>query len=53
MLFTRTFLDEISMGKNSASFLVKLQANENILGGFPLLVTLKKLNFSRLLSLNV
>ena len=39
-LFTRTFLDEISMGKNSTSLLVKLLANENIGGGFPLLVTL-------------
>ena len=41
MLFTRTFLDEISMGKNSKSYLVKLEANEKIRGGFPLLVTLE------------
>ena len=41
-LFTRIFADEFWMGKNSTSFLVKLQANENICRGFPLLVTLKK-----------
>ena len=40
-LFTRIFYVEISAGKNSKSFLVKLQANENIRGGFPFLVTLK------------
>ena len=40
-LFTRTFFDEISTGKNLRSFLVKLQANENIRGGLPLLATLK------------
>ena len=40
-LFARTFSEEISMGKNSTSFLVKMQVNENIRGGFPLLVTLK------------
>ena len=37
----RSFFDKISMGKSSTSFLVKLQANENIRGSFPLLVTLK------------
>ena len=41
-LFARTFFDEILMGKNSTSFLVKLQANENIWGGFLLWVTLKR-----------
>ena len=41
-LFALTFFDEILMGKNSTSFLVKLQANENIWGGFLLLVTLKR-----------
>ena len=40
-LFPRTFFDEILTGRNLTSFLVKLQANENIQGGFPLLVTLK------------
>ena len=40
-LFARTFFNEISLDKNSASFLVKLQANENIRGDFTLLVTLK------------
>ena len=41
-LFAHTFFDEISAGKNPTSFLGKLQANnENITGGFPLLVTLK------------
>ena len=40
-LFTRTFFNEISKDKNSTSFLTKFQANENIRGGFPLLVTLK------------
>ena len=40
-LFQLTFFDEISIGKNSMSFLVKLQANENIRGGFSLLITLK------------
>ena len=40
-LFARTFFDEISTGKNLTLFLVKSQANENIRGGFPLLVTLK------------
>ena len=28
-LFARTFFDEISTGRNSTSFMVKLQANEN------------------------
>ena len=41
MLLALTFFDDISMGKSSMSFLVKLQANENIWGGFPLLITLK------------
>ena len=40
-LFARTFFHEISMSKSSTSYLVKLRANENIRGGFPLLVTLK------------
>ena len=40
-LFARIFFDEISTGKISTLFLVKLQANENNLRGFPLLVTLK------------
>ena len=40
-LFTSTFFDKISMGKNFTSFLVKMQVNENIQGGFPLLVTFK------------
>ena len=41
-LFAHTFFDKISAGKNPTSFLDKLQANnENIPGGFPLLVTLK------------
>ena len=40
-LFARIFFDEISMSKISALFLVKLQANENNLRGFPLLVALK------------
>ena len=40
-LFASTFFDETSTGKNSTLFLVKLQANESIWGGFPLLVTLK------------
>ena len=35
------FFGEILTGRNSTSFLVKLQANENIRGGFPLLVILK------------
>ena len=39
-VFARTFFDKISLGKNSTSFLVKLQANENI-QDFSLLVTLK------------
>ena len=40
-LFARTFIDEISMSKNLTSLLVMFQVNENIRGGFPLLVTLK------------
>ena len=40
-VFTRTFFEEISRGKNLTSFLVKLQANENLRGGFLLLGTLK------------
>ena len=40
-LFARTFFDETLMGKNSTSFSVKMHVNENIRGGFPLLVTLK------------
>ena len=40
-LFASTFSDEILMNGNSTSSLVKLQANENIRGGLPLLVTLK------------
>ena len=43
------FFDETSTRKNSTPLLVKLQANENIRGRFPLLVTLKNwlsLNFS-------
>ena len=40
-VFTRTFFEEISRGKNLTSFLVKLQANENLGGGFLLLGTLK------------
>ena len=39
-LFERTFFKEVLTGKNSTSFLVKLQANEISRGGFPLLVTL-------------
>ena len=39
-LLTRTFLYEILMTKISMSFLIKLQAIENIREGFPLLVTL-------------
>ena len=35
------FFDEISTGKKLTLILVKSQANENIRGGFPLLVTLK------------
>ena len=38
-LFTRTFSDEISTGKNSTSFLVKLQTNENIRRSFSFLAT--------------
>ena len=34
------FFDEILTGRNRTSFLVKLQANENIQGGFPVLVAL-------------
>ena len=41
MLFARTFFDEILTGGILTSFLAKLQANKNIPGGFPLLVTLK------------
>ena len=51
-LFARTFFDEILTDKNSTSFTVKLQANENIRGGFPLLVTLKSRNFAGLCPLN-
>ena len=40
-LIARTFFDEISIARNPTSFLVKLQANENVWTGFPLLVTLK------------
>ena len=40
-LFARIFFDEISTGKISTLFLVKLQANENNRRSFPLLVTLK------------
>ena len=40
-LSTRTFFNEISTGKNLTLVLVKLQANENIQGGFPLLVILE------------
>ena len=40
-LFPRTSFEGITMGKNLTSFLVKLQANENIGGSFTLLVTLK------------
>ena len=40
-LFAGTFFDKILRGKNLTSFFLKLQANENIRGGFPLLVTLK------------
>ena len=35
------FFNEISMGKNSTSFVIKLSGNENLRGGFPLLVTLE------------
>ena len=41
VLFRCHFLHKISIGKKSASFLLNLKANENIRGGFPLLVTLK------------
>ena len=40
-LIARTFFDEISIARNPTSFLVKLQANEKVWAGFPLLVTLK------------
>ena len=40
-LFARTFFDKIFGGKYSTLFLVKLQENENIRGGFLLLVTLR------------
>ena len=40
-LFSRSFLDEFLTGRNLTLLLVRLQANENIRGGFPLLVTLK------------
>ena len=46
-LFPRFFFDVISlaknlsMGKTSTSFLVKMKVNENIRGGLILLVTLK------------
>ena len=36
MLFTNTFFGEILTGRNSTSFLVKLEANESIWQGFPL-----------------
>ena len=47
-LFPCLFFNEVSMGKTSTSFLIKLQANENIPGGFPLLVTLKDLRFRKI-----
>ena len=40
-LFARNIFDETSMGKTSASFLVKMKVNENIQGGLTLFVTLK------------
>ena len=40
-LFACIFFDEISMARNSTSLLIKLQVNENVKVGFPLLVTLK------------
>ena len=48
-LIARTFFDEISIARNPTSFLVKLQANEKVWAGFPLLVTFAKFfsfNFS-------
>ena len=45
-LFPHTFFDEISMGKNLASFLVKLQTNENIRGKHSTFARSFSLNFS-------
>ena len=40
-LYACAFFDYISVGKNSTAFWVKLQDNQNIREGFPLLITLK------------
>ena len=53
VVYTYFFSQEIPMDKKSTSLLVNLQANENISGGFPLLVTLISWLFTRLFSLNV
>ena len=48
--YTYFFSWEIPMDKKSTSLLVNLQANENISGDFPLLVTLISWLFTRLFS---
>ena len=52
-LFARTFFDEISTGKSSTLFLVKLQSNEKHLMRFSFVSNFKKLTFARLFSLKL